>query len=126
MSVTIPFEHIVRLHRKDDLSHIYDVTVEDASRLNAYSQIECHLVLYPYSRQISAQDLAFYPFGEYVRDVLSRERSAYVAVQAQFNELFGLLLGAAIALVFVRFKPAELVSIESIVLAFGAYVTGWG
>ncbi|MFL7807569.1 MAG: hypothetical protein ACK2VD_15465 [Anaerolineae bacterium] len=124
MSVVIPFQHIIRLHKNDDVAYIYDVAVEDAPRLNAYSQVECHVVLYPYSRQISSQDLAFYPFEEYVRDVLSRERSAYVAVQEQFNETFGLLLGAAIALVFARFKPAELVSIESIVSVFGAYVIG--
>lgn len=124
MSVEIPFQHLISLRKNDDVSHIYDVSVEDAQRLNAYSQVECHLVLYPYGRQITSQDLAFYPFEEYVRDVLSRERSAYVAVQAQFNEIFGLLLGAAIALVFARFKPAELVSIESIVSVFGAYVIG--
>jgi hypothetical protein len=124
MSIDIPFQHLIRLRKNDDVSHIYDVAVQDAQRLNAYPQVECHVVLYPYSRQVSAQDLAFYPFEEYVRDVLSRQRSAYVAVQEQFNELFGLLLGAAIALIFARFKPAELLSIESIVSVFGAYVIG--
>ncbi|MBN1641088.1 MAG: hypothetical protein JXA09_07620 [Anaerolineae bacterium] len=121
---TLPLEDIIRLRRNEKVPYIYDVAIEGAERLRTYSQVECHVVLYPYSRQVSSQDIAFYPFEEYVRDVLSRQRSAYAAIERQFNELFGLLLGAAIALVFARLKPAELFSIESIVSVFGAYLIG--
>jgi hypothetical protein len=124
MSVEIPFQNMVRLRKNDDVPYIYDVAMEDAQRLNAYAQVECHVVLYPYSREVSSQNLAFYPFEEYVQDVLSHQRSAYAAVQGQFNEVFGLLLGVAIALIFARFEPTELFSIESIVSVFGAYVIG--
>ncbi|HUT21709.1 MAG TPA: hypothetical protein VM366_21350 [Anaerolineae bacterium] len=124
MSVEIPFQDIIRLRKNEDVPYIYDVAVEGFQRLSAYSQVECHVVLYPDSRQVSSQDIAFYPFEEYVRDVLSHQRSAYAAIERQFNELFGLLLGAAIALVFARLKPTELLSIESIVSVFGAYAIG--
>jgi hypothetical protein len=120
----LPFQDIVRLRKNAEVPSIYDVAIEQPERLSAYAQVECHTVLYPYSRQITAQEIAFYPFEEYVRDVLSHQRSAYVAIERQFHELFGLLLGLAIALVFARFKPAELFSIESIVSVFGAYAIG--
>jgi hypothetical protein len=124
MSAEIPFQDIIRLRKNEEVPYIYDVAVEGAERLSGYSQLECHVVLYPYSRQVSSEDIAFYPFEEYVRDVLSRQRSAYAPIERQFNELFGLMLGAAIALVFARLKPTELLSIESIVSVFGAYAIG--
>ncbi len=122
--IALPFQDIIRLRKNEEVPYIYDVVMEGPQRLNAYSQVECHTVLYPYSRQVSAQDIAFYPFEEYVHDVLSHQRSAYAAIERQFNEMFGLLLGAAIALVFARLKPTELLSIESIVSVFGAYAIG--
>jgi hypothetical protein len=120
----VPFQDIVRLRTNVAVPGIYDVVVEGFDRLRTYSQVELHTVLYPYSRQISSENIAFYPFEEYVKDVLSQQRSAYAAMLNQLNELFGLLLGAVIALVFARFKPEDLFSIESIVSVFGGYTIG--
>jgi hypothetical protein len=98
--------------------------MQDLERLRPYDRLECHVVLYPYSRQISSDDIHFYPFEEYVHDVLSNQRSAYAEIRSPMAQIFGLLLGLAIALIFARFKPQSLLEIESIVSVFGAYVVG--
>lgn len=120
----MPDQPIVRLHKNLQLPNIYDVEFTRLPVLQRYQEVECHIVLYPYSRQVSSAHLAFYPFEEYVKDVLSQQRSAYAREQSHFNEVFGLSLGLLIALVFWVFKPEELLSIESIVSVFGAYVIG--
>lgn len=129
MKTDLPFEHIVHLHKNRDRPHVYDVDLVGFERLQGYDQVECHTVLYPYSREVGASDIAFYPFEEYVRDVQSQQRSAYAAIDSHFHELFGLGLGLIIALAFALFNPQELLGIEAIVSVFGAYVIGkelWG
>jgi hypothetical protein len=112
---SFPCRNIIHLHKNQAVPNIYDVEMEGFERLKAYDRVECHIVLYPYSRKVSSENIAFYPFEEYVKDVLSQRRSAYAEIQGQFNEIFGLLLGALIAVIFVAFKPQELFSVESIV-----------
>jgi hypothetical protein len=124
MKRDIPFENIVYLRKNSDVSNIYDVNVEGFDRLRRYHLVECHVVLYPYSRRVGSQHISFYPFEEYVKDVLSQQRSAYAAIRSHFNEVFGLLLGLAIALFFAWLTPNDLLSIESIVSVFGAYTIG--
>jgi hypothetical protein len=124
MAVDVPFENIIRLCQDEDVPGVYDVVAEGFDRLACYPQVECHIVLYPYSRRVNAQHFAFYPFDEYVQEVLSQQRSAYAAVQRQSAELFGLVLGAAIALVFPWLVPDRSFSTESIVSVLGAYAIG--
>ena len=124
MKRDVPFQHIVALHKNADMPNLYDVDVEGFDRLKRYHVVECHTVLYPYSRKVGSQHIAFYPFEDYVNDVISRQRSAYASIRSHFNEVFGLLLGLIIALVFAGFQPQALWSIESIVSVFGAYTIG--
>ena len=124
MAVDVPFEHIIRLCQDDQASGVYDVVAEGFDRVFAYPEFECHIVLYPYSRRVNAQHYTFLPFDEYVHDVLSQQRSAYEALQSRSAELFGVLLGAAIALVLPILLPGEPFSIESIVSVLGAYAIG--
>ncbi|MBN1937881.1 MAG: hypothetical protein JW934_24720 [Anaerolineae bacterium] len=120
----VPDQPLVRLHKNIQVPNIHDVEFTHLPVLQRYHEVECHIVLYPYSRRVSSENLAFYPFEEYVKDVLSQQRSAYARQQDRFNEVFGLSLGLLIALIFWAFKPEELLSIESIVSMFGAYVIG--
>ncbi|MBN1582648.1 MAG: hypothetical protein JXA89_18200 [Anaerolineae bacterium] len=120
----IPAQNIVRLRKNQDIPNIYDVEIEGIEYLKRYHSIECHIVLYPYSRKISSEDVSFYPFEEYVKDVLSQQRSAYALQQDRFNEVFGLLLGLVIALAFWIWDRQALLSIESIVSVFAAYTVG--
>ncbi|MBL7202230.1 MAG: hypothetical protein ISS56_18980 [Anaerolineae bacterium] len=120
----IPFEDLIGLQENQEVPGIYDVEMRGIERLRAYDRVECHVVLYPYSRRITSDDIALYPFEEYVKDVLSHQRSAYAEILQTFNEVFGLLLGVVIALIFALLKPEELLSVESIVSVFAAYTIG--
>lgn len=120
----IPFQELVHIQKNPQFPHIYDVEMKDIARLQLYDSVECHIVLYPYSRQVSSDHITFFPFEEYAKDVSSHQRSVYVQIERRFNETFGLLLGLAIALIFWMFKPADLLSVESIVSIFGAYTIG--
>jgi hypothetical protein len=126
---------VIRLRRNADLPNRFDVELcadaghsgrgtSNVERLKAYHQVECHIVLYPYGRTICSDDVHFYPFEEYVDDVLSNQRSAYAEMRSSMDQVFGLLLGLFIALAFAHFKPESLLEIDPIVSVFGAYVIG--
>jgi hypothetical protein len=117
-------QDIIRLQENEDLPNRYDVEMRAVDRLIAYNRIECHITLYPYSRKISSDDIHFYPFEEYVNDVLSHQRSAYAEIQSPLDQIFGLVLGSLIALIFARVQPGSLFNIEAIVSVFGAYIVG--
>ncbi|QQS29662.1 MAG: hypothetical protein IPM47_01540 [Sphingobacteriales bacterium] len=89
-----------------------------------YDQLECHLVLYPYSRKIASKRYHFTPFEEYIQDIANRHRSAYRPISEKMNKTFGLILGGAIAIIFAGLKPDDLFSVESVVSVFGAYLLG--
>lgn len=117
-----PCENLVRLRKAEGLTGRYDVDMQDLDRLQGYDCVECHVVIYPYSRTISSDDIHFNPFEEYVQDVLSHLRSAYSEIPNSKDQLFGLLLGTLIALVFAYLNPASLFQIEALVSIIGAYV----
>lgn len=119
-----PYQHIILLHQNEELPNRYDVEMHGLDPLRRYRRVECHVVLYPYGRRVGADNIRFYPFEEYVNDVLSNQRSAYAEIRSPLGQVFGLLLGLLIALVFARLKPASLIEIEAIVSVFGAYIVG--
>jgi hypothetical protein len=112
------------LHQTKELTNRYDVEMHGLDPLRRYHRVECHVVLYPYARTVGADNIRFYPFEEYVDDVLSNQRSAYAEIRSPLAQIFGLALGLLIALVFAHLKPASLIEIEAIVSVFGAYVVG--
>lgn len=120
----IPRQDIIHLGKNRQVSNIYDVEMQGLDLLRKHDSVECHLVLYPYSRRITSDDYAFYPFEEYIKDVSSHQRSTFVPIHRAFNEVFGLMLGSLIALFFALFNPRDLLSVESIVSVFGAYIIG--
>jgi hypothetical protein len=120
----VPYSDIIWLHKNEDIPNIYDVEMKQIEHLQRYDSIECHLVLYPYSRKVCSEHIKFYPFEEYVKDILTQQKSAYVKLCSQFNELFGLFLGLIITLIFMKFKPTEFFSVEAIVSVLGAYFVG--
>ncbi len=120
----IPFQNIVRFHRNEELPHVFDVEMANVERLNKFHSLECHITLYPYSRKICATDFTFNPFEEYVKDILSHQRSAYVRIHEHFKNIFGLCLGVLIILAFALYDRSQLTSIESIISVFAAYFIG--
>lgn len=120
---------MVHLHRHADLPGVYDVNLQRLDKVAGYDFLECHLVLYPYSRQLNSDLISVLPFEEYVRDILAQQRSAYKSIGQRGKNLFGITLGGFLLLLFALFQPVELYSIESIVTIIGAYAIGkelWG
>lgn len=123
-TIDIPYHDIIRLRKNEKFSNIYDVELRHAEFLRQYDSVECHVVLYPYSRKVCSNDVKFYPYEEYVTDILSHQKSAYIQLRSEFDKMFGIFLGAVITVIFFIFKPADLFSVESIVSVFGAYFFG--
>jgi hypothetical protein len=123
-SYTTPYNNIVKLKRNSIASNIYDIEIGNAERLKLYDSVECHIVLYPYNRNISSHSFTFNPFEEYAKDISSRQRSVYVQISSQFNKAFGFVLVALIAALFWIFKPIEFFSVEYLVSILWAYLIG--
>ena len=115
---------IIWLRKNRELPNIFDVDMRHLDSLKHYSSVECHIVLYPYSRKVCSSNITFCPFEEYVKDILTQQKSAYVKIPGNFDKCFGLLLGLLIAGIFFWCKPDDLFSIGSIVSIFGAYIIG--
>ena len=123
------FAKLIQVSKNEAFPHIYDVELAGIGRLEDFDSLECHVVAYPYSRQVEARHIAFRPFEEYVEDIAGQQRSSYARIGEPFRNIFGILLGSAILLIFACFKPEELFSVESIISVFGAYTVGkeiWG
>jgi len=120
----LPFKNIITFQKNSELSDTYDVELNNIHELDRFHSLECHIVIYPYSRKISSRHMSLYPFSEYVKDILSHQRSAYAKIVSPMSKIFGMFMGIIITIIFFFLKRAELYSIESIVSIFGAYVIG--
>ena len=123
MDIEFP-ENLIYLEKSPRHPNLYDVSLHGIDKLTEYDSIEIHIVLYPYSRRISSEQVSFYPFEEYVKDVESNHLSAYSKMLPKFQKFFGLTLGSLIAGIFYKYKPDDLFSVESIVAVFAAYSIG--
>ncbi len=119
-----PFRDIIHLSKNSDIPHIYDVDMNHLDELKRYHSVESHIVLYPYSRKVGSNHIRFYPFEEYVHDILSHQKSAYEQIASQFNKFLGIFLGIVITGIFAVFNPKDLLSVQSIMSVMGAYFVG--
>lgn len=119
-----PFSHKILLQKNERLPAVYDVILKNLASIRDFPICECHLILYPYSRAVCAHHIRFYPYEEYVKDISSRQRSAYFRISDRFDNVFGLVLGALLVILFSIFKPVELYSLEAFVAVFGIYMVG--
>jgi hypothetical protein len=117
----LPFNNIILLKKNKKYHDRIDVELRNDKKLKRFSSLDCHAVIYPFSRNICSKNIIFYPFEEYVKDIQSNQRSAYYKINSQFNKLFGLLIGLIIASLFYILKPQELFSIEPLISLIGAY-----
>ena len=126
---TIPFHDFIRLLKNPAIPNVYDVEINHVDYLKQFNSVECHIVVYPYSRKVGAQHIKFYPFEEYVKDILSHQKSAYAKITSQFDKFFGIFLGVVIAGIFALFNIKDLLSVQSVTSVIGAYFIGkelWG
>lgn len=119
-----PLQGLIRLRKNPNFPQIYDVELNNIDALKQYESVEVHLVLYPFSRQITSDAYKFNPFQEYANDISTRRRSLYTRVPRAANSLFGIFLGIAIILFFLVVRPSEVYSLQSIVAILGAYFIG--
>ncbi|MHC4829100.1 MAG: hypothetical protein ACYTFT_01890 [Planctomycetota bacterium] len=114
----------VALRRNKEHEDIFDVSFHDLGRLRGSQELECHLVLYPFDREVSSDEVSVHPFEEYVADLATHRRSEYSERKTGVDHAFGLFLGFAIALIFFWLKPGELFAIDAVVSILGAYFIG--
>lgn len=124
MPPAVTGQPLVRFDGKQAAAGLYDIELWNLDQLKGYSSVDCHLVVYPYGRTVTASHLRVLPYEEYVADIISRQRSVYIRAAERGQYLFGALLALALVAVFVRYRPVELLSLESIVSAFGVYIVG--
>lgn len=115
---------LVRLRQNPDFKNLYEVELANVPALRAFDSVQVHLVLYPFSRQITADAYHFNPFEEYAEDISTRRRSLYSRVPRPANNLFGIFLGIFIIGLFLVVKPSKVASLQSIVAILGAYFIG--
>lgn len=116
--------NLIQIRQNPEFDSIFDVELNHLNALREYDSVEVHLVLYPFSRQVLAENYRFTPFQDYANDISTRRRSLYSPMPRPANSLFGIFLGILIILVFWFIKPAEIASLQSFVAILGAYFIG--
>lgn len=119
-----PFQNIIKIKREKIDKHLFDVQLSRLDEIKKFHSLECSIFVYPFSRKINAANVAFNPFEEYVKDILSDQQTAYNKIFNHINNIFGLSIGLLIIGIFYIFKPEELFSVEAIVSVFGSYMLG--
>ncbi|MCB1142351.1 MAG: hypothetical protein H7A24_00605 [Leptospiraceae bacterium] len=117
-------DNLVSVRRHSEKSQIYDFDLNCLDFLKKYDSIECHIIIYPYSREIKSSNIRFLPFEEYSKDLEKNLPSAYIKSEKSFQKYFGAILGLIIFVLFAFLKPSDLFSVQSIVSIFGAYAIG--
>ena len=118
------YRDIIRVKKNPGMPDIYDVELMHLDRLKQCDFVECHIIVYPYSRKILSRHFEFNPYEEYVNDIIANQKSAYAKIKNSFKNIFGFFLGILITVIFFIFKPVDLFTVESIVSVIGAYFVG--
>jgi len=125
----LPYENIIKFNKNDKYPNLYDLELSNINKVKKFHSFECHVVLYPFCRKISADNFKFNPYEEYVKDISSNQKSAYNSIGSRMNGFFGIFLGVIIFLLFYFFNKTALFSVESVISILGAYFLGkdlWG
>jgi hypothetical protein len=103
---------------------IYDIELHNIKELQEFSSVESHILVYPLSRNITADHIICYPFEEYAQDIKEGDSSVYSKVSFVFNKALGITLGILILIIFLIVAPQAFLSIDSVVAIFAAYIIG--
>ncbi|MDX1918371.1 MAG: hypothetical protein SFT81_04445 [Candidatus Caenarcaniphilales bacterium] len=110
--------------RRTETPHIFDTDLADLDQFKHYDALELHLIIYPFSQDLSPSDLVSSPYAEYSQEITSNHNSLYERVGDLPNTIFGLLLGLTLAFIFFQFNRDDLLTIESVVSIMAAYFIG--
>jgi len=119
MDNLLPYLSIRNTHKG-----IYDVELQNIDRLKKFSSVECHVLVYPLSRNIVADDVSLNPYEEYAEDIKDGYNSRYSKINFLFNKFLGLTMSLVIFLLFLAYAPQAFLSIDSVVAIFAAYIIG--
>ncbi len=121
----VKLSKILSLKQNTVFPEIIDVELNNVKSIqDKFNILECHLVLYPLSRKIKANNFHFYPYEEYIRDINENKKSAYNKISDSSPRIFGLLFSALVVMIVMKLNPQDFYSVEAIVSAFGAYMLG--
>lgn len=118
----------LQIAKNDKYGHILDVSLNLDKELFRFKTLECHLVLYPFSRKIRSEHIKLNPFVEYAEDISEGKKSAYSEIISSASQFFGLFLVAVLLVIFFLLKKEGVTSrigyMEVLVSIFGVYVVG--
>ncbi len=120
----LPCDDIIHFRESSDPTIFFDIELQNIDRLTQYDSVELHLVFSPYSRNVTSKNFIFFPYEDYSHDISTHMKSIYTKIGSIGDNLFGLGLGFALAVIFYIFKPSELFSVESVVSIIAAYAIG--
>ena len=98
-----PISKAVTITKNPDHAALWDFDLHNIKAMGRFREVELSVMVYPYSRQITARHVAFTPFEEYVKDIASEQPSAYTRITDGWANVFGLVLGSSIFLLFYFF-----------------------
>jgi hypothetical protein len=95
-----------------------------------HKELDVELIMYPYrSGNIDKSGVKILPYNNYLEDLANNQKTLYAPILTYGANIFGLLLGFGIAIVYGIFNQDELFSLQSIVAIIGVYLVGkeiWG
>lgn len=82
------------------------------------------LMLYPNSREITSENFKILPYEEYVAEITEGRRTTYGTINDFSDKFFGILLAAAIFVVFRLLQADQSLSSEMVISIIGGYIAG--
>lgn len=104
--------------------NIFDVNIDFPNRNEKIKSYEIQLMIFPYSRLISAKDFTLYPFQEIRENIEQSEDNTYSEIIDSEDKGFGIALSLIIFLIFLIFTPKDIFSLQSIITLLGTYAIG--
>lgn len=117
---TTKIDRMIIINTKKDKEKI-DIDIKKSEILWNYDYLECYIILYPFSRKINSKNFEFNPFEEYIKEISSLKRSAYINIWS-FDKLFWFFMWILAFIVFYFIDSGDLIRVESIFAVFGSYV----
>jgi hypothetical protein len=103
----------------------YALEITPSPEFKRYSDIEVELILYPYRNPNTTEEgVRIQPYDSYLEDLTSNQKTLYSPNLSYGANIFGLLLGLIITLIFWFFNQGELFGLQSIVAIIGVYLVG--
>ncbi len=114
----------LRVQQNKERKEVFDINIINTLKNKSFDSIELEVLVLPYDRQISANEISFLPFDAYKNDLSKDETTLYREISANEDKLFGIFLAFIIFLIFLFYNQSEIFSLQSIISLLGAYTIG--